>query len=415
MTFSNSRAPLLPSSLNLPAYMSVPPTANRPQSLRLLIGSSSNVQGIPSVSVSPSPFSSLARREPWGYESPSGECYERICSVIGLYDFSSQDPDRLSFQKYEILEIVRQDESGWWGAVRCDGSEIGWIPSRYVRTLSDDAVQRVYEIQDRTRIPDYGADPEIVRSAPPLSRRAVEIPSPVFSDNESSDTAQARPVPSSRSDPSIVTEPYEPTISEIESLLRDSPPPPNTGFREIGDFPIPPSTIILPPIPQKSKSFLRLDKSLPASPDLTATSSSSFLEPKIGSHGRNCSESAISCSHGRAPRRPLIPCNPSSPGIVRAQASDQLATLVNPMDAPPPVTHHIPPNARPRPGKVLQLTGDDSAQAFHNAKQAQANLPWYLKHRHGEEEIKLDFDGTVKAGTLPALVEHLVVDPLRES
>jgi son of sevenless-like protein len=85
------------------------------------------------------------------------------------------------------------------------------------------------------------------------------------------------------------------------------------------------------------------------------------------------------------------------------------------MDAPPPVTHHIPPNARPRPGKVLQLTGDDSAQAFHNAKQAQANLPWYLKQRHGGEEIKLDFDGTVKAGTLPALVEHLVVDPLRES
>jgi len=62
----------------------------------------------------------------------------------------------------------------------------------------------------------------------------------------------------------------------------------------------------------------------------------------------------------------------------------------------------------------LQLTGDDSAQAFHNAKQARANLPWFLKHRYAEEEIKLDFDGTVKAGTLPALVEHLVVDSLRE-
>jgi son of sevenless-like protein len=63
----------------------------------------------------------------------------------------------------------------------------------------------------------------------------------------------------------------------------------------------------------------------------------------------------------------------------------------------------------------LQLTGDDSAQAFHNARQARANLPWYLKHRHGDEEIKLEFDGTVKAGTLSALVEHLVVDSLREN
>lgn len=97
-------------------------------------------------------------------------------------------------------------------------------------------------------------------------------------------------------------------------------------------------------------------------------------------------------------------------------SSDHLSTLVNPIGSPPsPLNYSFPPHARPRPGKVLQLTGDDSAQAFHNARQAQANLPWFLKNRHGEEEIKLDFDGAVKAGTLPALVEHLVVDPLRES
>ena len=101
---------------------------------------------------------------------------------------------------------------------------------------------------------------------------------------------------------------------------------------------------------------------------------------------------------------------------MRARTCDRVSTLVSPVDVPPSSSRHSPPhNARPRPGKVLQLTGDDSAQAFHNAKQAQANLPWFLKHRYGEEEIKLDFDGTVKAGTLPALVEHLVVDPLRES
>ena len=100
---------------------------------------------------------------------------------------------------------------------------------------------------------------------------------------------------------------------------------------------------------------------------------------------------------------------------MRARAFDRVSTLVSPTNVHPSLsTRTFPPHARPRPGKVLQLTGDDSAQAFHNARQAQANLPWYLKHRHSEEEIKLDFDGTVKAGTLHALVEHLVVDPLRE-
>lgn len=393
--------------------MAVPPAANpnRPQSLRLSIGSSPDVGRL--TPVTPSPHSSFARREPWGYESPSGECYERICSVIGLYDFFSSDPDRLSFQKHDVLEIVRQDESGWWGAVRGDGSEIGWIPARYVRTLSDGAAHRVYDIRDRTRIPEYRPDPESVRSAPPLSRGAVEIPSPI-SDNEPSERTQLRPPPSSKSDSSIViTEAlHEPTISKIDGL-RDSPP--SSGSRETGDTPT-----LSPPIPQKPKPppLLRIDKSLPASPDITTTPSP-FAEPKIGTHGRNSSDSAISFQV-RTSRWPLIFDVSSSLqrlcSNVRAQTSDRVSILVSQIDVPPsPLPHAFLPNARPRPGKVLQLTGDDSAQAFHNARQAQANLPWYLKHRHSEEEIKLDFDGAVKAGTLPALVEHLVVDPLRKS
>ena len=291
---SVSRAPFLPSSPNLSMSMSVPPATNRPHSLRLQIGSSPNVRG--STPVTPSPFSSsIARREPWGFESPSGECYERICSVIGLYDFFSTDPDRLSFRKHEVLEIVRQDESGWWGAVRGDGSEVGWIPARFVHTLSDDAVQRVYDIRVRTRIPGYRAEPGGVKSAPPLSR-PVEIPSPLVPNNEPSDTAQMGPPPSGRSDPSVVTEPpREPSIAEIESP-RDSPP--DSGF---GDSPT--SSTQIPPLPQKPNPFLRLDKSLPASPDVMTTPIPPWVEPKIATHGRGASDSAINLQV-RTSRRP---------------------------------------------------------------------------------------------------------------
>ena len=67
-----------------------------------------------------------------------------------------------------------------------------------------------------------------------------------------------------------------------------------------------------------------------------------------------------------------------------------------------------------RSDKVRQLTGDEDAAAFHNAKVAQANLPWYLQPSYGPDDIKLEYDGSVRAGTFPALVERLTADPLSE-
>jgi len=60
-----------------------------------------------------------------------------------------------------------------------------------------------------------------------------------------------------------------------------------------------------------------------------------------------------------------------------------------------------------RPDKVLRITGDDDAQAFHSARLAQAAQPWYLKPDHLGDEIKMEYDGSIKAGTLDALVERL--------
>ena len=388
--------------------MSVPPLSNGPHSLHLQTDTSPDPQGFSPVA--PSPLSSSARSEPWGYASPSGEFYERICSVIGLYDFYSSDSDRLSFRKHEILEIVRQDESGWWGAVRNDGSELGWIPAKFVRPLSDDPSYRMQDIREGTRISEFATETKSIRSAPPLSRRIVETLSPgtAVPDNEPSDITQVNPRPSAWTDPLIVTKsPCRPTTPEEPDYLRNSPPP----YFEIHEHETeerPTLTTPLTVVPPDSQRLqpLRLDKSLPASPDGTTAPNSARVEAKISAHRRNSSDSAIDL--------PNYP--PGSSSIARAQTSDQLSYLVSSLDVPPsPLPCPFPPNARPRPGKVLQLTGDDSAQAFHNAKQAQANLPWFLKHRHGEEEIKLEFDGTVKAGTLPALVEHLVVNPLREN
>lgn len=340
--------------------------------------------------IAPSPLSST-RSEPWGYESPSGEVYGRICSVIGLYDFFSSDTDRLSFRKHEILEIVRQDESGWWGAVRNDGSEIGWIPAKFVRPLSDDAAYRVHDIRDA----EMSTERENVRSVPPLPRGIVETLSSGMAvpDNQPIDnTQQANPPTSGWADS---------PVEEPDHLRIFSPSNLENHEHEIEE---PPTVAVSPTV--QAVQPLRLDKSLPASPDGTTAPNFARVEPTISAHRRNSSDSAIN----------LPDSSSGSSTIARVQNSGQLSSLISSLDVPlSPLPYPFPANARPRPGKVLQLTGDDSAQAFHNAKQAQAKLPWFLRHRHCEEEIKLEFDGTVKAGTLPALVEHLVVNPLREN
>jgi hypothetical protein len=58
------------------------------------------------------------------------EC--RICSVFCLFDYWSDDADHLSFRKGDFLDIVKQEETGWWAAMRPGGNRVGWIPCGYV-------------------------------------------------------------------------------------------------------------------------------------------------------------------------------------------------------------------------------------------------------------------------------------------
>ncbi|KAI7864496.1 hypothetical protein BDF14DRAFT_1833860 [Spinellus fusiger] len=60
----------------------------------------------------------------------------RISKALHNYTSSPEDPNELSFEKGESLEII--DRSGnWWRARKTDGIE-GIVPSNYVRTLLSD-------------------------------------------------------------------------------------------------------------------------------------------------------------------------------------------------------------------------------------------------------------------------------------
>ena len=61
-----------------------------------------------------------------------------VCGVIALYSFNSGNPEELTFQKGDLLDIVDQpeDDPDWWEARKADG-HTGLIPRNYVEIVHD--------------------------------------------------------------------------------------------------------------------------------------------------------------------------------------------------------------------------------------------------------------------------------------
>lgn len=85
--------------------------------------------------------------------------------MLCLHDFDSDDPDHLPFSKNEILEIVKQEESGWWAAMRKGFTRVGWIPRAYVQPLSEEMADKLWNVREELRAYEYGAE-QLYNTAP---------------------------------------------------------------------------------------------------------------------------------------------------------------------------------------------------------------------------------------------------------
>lgn len=95
----------------------------------------------------------------------SGVSTQSSLSVLCFYDFHSTDKDQLPFHKNEVLEIVKQEDTGWWAAMRQGGNTIGWIPEAFVKTLTEDMADRLRSMREEVRIYEYNAE-QLYNSAP---------------------------------------------------------------------------------------------------------------------------------------------------------------------------------------------------------------------------------------------------------
>jgi len=130
-------------------------------------------------------------------ETPTcGPSYNKLFSAICLYDFHSSDPDHLSICRDDFLDIVKQEETGWWAAVRPGGTEVGWIPASYVYPISDSVTTATqdqylrshqsppYEVQDGARLAlpyiSQSPDPSISSSSINYSSSDDRVINPIF-------------------------------------------------------------------------------------------------------------------------------------------------------------------------------------------------------------------------------------------
>lgn len=326
------------------------------QSLSLSIDpapySTMNLQPSPEESLN-SPSSSRASIGTAGTTPTSGSSMSDmlVFSVLCMYDFQSDDAEHLPFSKNEILDIVKQEDTGWWAAMRRGGDVIGWVPKAFVTPLSEEMAERLLNVREELRIYEYEA--EQLYAAPVTRTHWSE--------------AEPEPSPSAVWRNSAVARDPRRNQSYNDSPQRVSRYPPPS-----------PST----PMPQPPTMVGSINKPTPPTP---RDSDFTGYPPRDRAHS-----------------------SPSLNGRLDNASLPQIQTLpehmMNGGGGGSPAKGSP---SRPRPSKIARLTGSEDALVFHHAVQAQANTPWYLKPRH---PLQVEPDGMIKSGTKLALVERLVSD-----
>lgn len=109
-----------------------------------------------------SPYASSSSARPSSETTPTSPSSSGsdilIYSVLCLHDFLSDDPVHLSFSKNEILDVIKQEGSGWWAAMRRGGDIIGWIPQAFVRPLTEEMTEKLWNVREELRVYEYEAE-----------------------------------------------------------------------------------------------------------------------------------------------------------------------------------------------------------------------------------------------------------------
>ncbi|KAH9486367.1 Cell division control protein 25 [Psilocybe cubensis] len=313
-------------------------------------------------------------------------------SVLCQYDFEAQESGMLSFRKGQILDVVKRDGTGWWAAMPKEGTVVGWIPQAFVRALSSDMADRLRNLGEEFRIPEFEAE-ELYNNT-----HTYESGAHVFdSDSDSPTSATYEDFFKSHSSSSIATS-YnsKDTPNKVEGrTIPSTSQSSSSSSRRCQQLHPPPSPSSPMPIPPAGVSrSISLDKPTPLTPP-----------PDTDSRAR-----AGSLSNRHIRRRPVM--------VNDDPTLRQLSTLIETQDlkkideiASPDITGSFDAmfkstrqdQLRRKPSQTIkQMTKKNYIPTISICK------PRYFKPQYADQ-IDEDDKGHIRFASIPALIERLTL------
>ncbi|KDQ63075.1 hypothetical protein JAAARDRAFT_53300 [Jaapia argillacea MUCL 33604] len=395
---------------------------------------------------SPSPSSSRASIATSIATPSSGYAEWKILSVLCLYDFSSDDADHLSFRKNEILDIVKEENTGWWAAARRNASKIGWIPSAFVLPLSEEMAEKLRTVREDLRLFEYDADARLYHSPRTPNTTPLCAPSPDGDeeewlpgrrDDQSSHSGHHRhpsndftPRKGLTLDTTATSPAYaRPSIRRSNSPhdgyladFSDSQPSPSadgSNSLKMRPPPSPTGPMPHPPFLNRSPSIAIHSKPTPTpiGPKRIYSVPNADISPSVAiSPPRHTTLESFASRALR--RRPVHLDDRSSPHRLSSLAESYSHGGDDTGDemiiGSPDSGFHLDTLFRTRKSERSRhyIADDDSgSRDYHHAVLDLTRIPWYIRPTYDDEsdQLKLDHEGNVKAGTAAALVERLTV------
>ncbi|KAH9949353.1 ras GEF [Amylocystis lapponica] len=371
-----------------------------------------------------SPTSALSSAQASGVTTVSDTPFDAdVFHVICLYDFDAEDFDQLSFRKNEILDVIKQEETGWWAAMRPGNKQVGWIPSAFVEPISEGQQSRLHAATEASRVYEDNTGRLYV---PTINHPQIVSPDTQFRgfdwmpmlDGEQAHVGGFPSLDGKGGSPSVFS-PLVPPHEGIDGFAQDL-----EIFSPIGEavssYPQPPPSP-LTQMPQPPRKTLLSPATSPQTPQRPFSSPVGASEPNTPGLSRSRSEPTGIPTNRHVRRRPLLIDDRSSLNrlstLFESNNVEELEVLISSPVVADSFNAFTRTNGSPakRGNAPEEMNGTISAHSPRSGRSPQRNTE-SAKMRHMprsagvEDEIQMLPDGGIGAGTLQALLEQLIAD-----